>query len=70
MKTSLKTIRFILTTVLIVIISQTNVLAQSNKDMANSSVLNAIEVIGGIVILLSILVLPLVKSSNREISRK
>lgn len=70
MKTSFKTIRFVLATVLIVIISQTNVFAQSNKDLTNSSVLNAIEVIGGIVILLSILVLPLVKSSNREISRK
>lgn len=70
MKTSLKTIRFILTTVLIVIVSQTNVFAEGNKDMENSSVLNAVEVIGGIVILLSILVLPLVKSSNREISRK
>lgn len=70
MKTPLKTIRFILTTVLIVIVSQTNVFAEGNKDMENSSVLNAVEVIGGIVILLSILVLPLVKSSNREISRK
>jgi hypothetical protein len=70
MKTSLKTIRFILATVLIVIISQASVFAEGNKDTTNSSGLNAIEVIGGIVILLSVLVLPLVKSSNREISRK
>lgn len=70
MKNSLKVTRFILTTLLIVIVSQTDVCAQGNKDISTSTGLNALEVIGGITLLLTILVLPLVKSCNREISRR
>ena len=70
MKNSLKAIRFVFASLLIVIGSQANVLAESNKNITESSELNAIEVIGGIAILLLILVLPLVKSCNKEIARK
>lgn len=71
MKNSLKAIRSILATLLIVIVSQATVLAESNDNITASSGLSAGQIIGGFVIVLFVILVPLVKSSsNKSFSHK
>lgn len=69
MKNYLKAIRFILATLLIVIASQATVLAESTDTTASSG-LSAGQIIGGFVVLLLVVLVPLVRSKNHSITQK
>lgn len=70
MKKNSKIIRVMLTTVLILIMSQVTLFARSVDNSASDSGLSAVQIGGAVVLLLVAIVLPLVRGSRREISPK
>ena len=69
MKNYLKAIRFILATLLIVIASQATVLAESNDTTASSG-LSVGQIIGGFIVLLFVVLVPLVRSRKNSFTQK
>ena len=69
MKSSLKAIRFIIATLLIVVASQVTVLAEINVNTTAPSGLSPAKIVSGFVLLLLVLLAPLIKISHKVISR-
>lgn len=65
MKNLLKSIRFVLATLALVIISQVNLLAEGNSTQTGSNDLSIAQVVGGFAVLLFVILLPLVKSQRK-----
>jgi len=70
MKNSLKAIRLVLATLLIVVASQANLLAADNGDAGASAGLSAGQIVGGFALLLLVILMPLAKSSHKAIAHK
>ncbi|MFI5192564.1 MAG: hypothetical protein ACHQD7_00855 [Chitinophagales bacterium] len=70
MKNFLKSIRFVLATLLLIIASQISLLAESNSNQTESAGLSAGQIVGGFAVLLFIILLPLVKSRTKAIANK
>jgi hypothetical protein len=65
MKKFSKSIRFMLTTLAVVVISQANLIAEGNSTGAsNGSDLTALQVTGAFVVLVLVILIPLVKSQK------
>ena len=70
MKNFLKSIRFMIATLLLIVASQTSLLAEGSGNQSQSSGLSAGQIIGGFAILLFVMLLPLVKTARKAIVRK
>jgi uncharacterized protein YqgC (DUF456 family) len=70
MKNFVKAIRFMLATLLIVIVSQATVLAQSNDSSTASSGLSVGQIVGGFAVLLFVILVPLLKSHKASLVNK
>jgi hypothetical protein len=70
MKKNLKLPRVMLTTLLILIMSQATVFARSYDNSASDSSLSAVQIVAAVALLMLAIVLPLARGSRKEISHK
>jgi hypothetical protein len=70
MKKFSKGIRFMLATLFVVMASQASLLAESNDGSSSSASLSAGQIAGAFALLLFVILLPLIKSSNKAVSHK
>jgi hypothetical protein len=70
MKRLLKSICFVSATLLLILVSQSTLLAESNDGQTASAGLSAGQAAGGFVLLMLVLLLPLVKSRNKPVAVK
>jgi len=69
MKKFSKSIRFMLATLLIVVVSQATVLAEGNASAAPGSGLTALQVTGAFALLVLAILVPLVKSKKTAVHK-
>lgn len=70
MKKISKSIRFMLATLLVVVISQATVLAEGNSVAGTSTGLSAGQITGAFALLIFAILVPLVRSSNKSVAQK
>jgi hypothetical protein len=70
MKKFSKSIRFMLATLLVVVVSQASVLAEGNSSAGPATGLSAGQIAGAFALLVFVILVPLVKSSNKAVAQK
>jgi hypothetical protein len=66
MKKFSKSIRFMLATLLVVVVSQASVFAEGNSSAGSSSGLSTGQIVGAFALMIFAILIPLVKTSNRR----
>jgi hypothetical protein len=70
MKKFSKSIRFMLATLLVVVVSQATVLAEGNSSAGPSTGLSTGQIVGAFALLVFVILVPLIKSGNKAIAHK